>query len=109
MFEIGFSELVMVALVSLLVIGPERLPKAARLAGFWLGKTRAMISSVKSEIQMELRAEEMRQLFKDETGLNEFQQLVDETKESVNSIQSSLTSLSTDSITLEKTLPHEPE
>jgi sec-independent protein translocase protein TatB len=109
MFEIGFSELVMVALVSLLVIGPERLPKAARLAGFWLGKTRAMIASVKSEIQMELRAEEMRQLFKDETGLNEFQHLVDETKESVNSIQSSLTSLSNDSITLEKKLPHEFE
>jgi sec-independent protein translocase protein TatB len=109
MFEIGFSELVMVALVSLLVIGPERLPKAARLAGFWLGKTRAMIASVKSEIQMELRAEEMRQLFKDESGLNEFQQLVDEANESVNSIQSSITSLSKDGVDLTKRLPHEFE
>ncbi|MCX7067218.1 MAG: Sec-independent protein translocase protein TatB [Methylococcales bacterium] len=109
MFEIGFSELVMVALVSLLVIGPERLPKAARLAGYWLGKTRAMIGSVKAEIQLELRAEEMRQLFKDESGLNEFQSVIDEANESVNSIQSSITSLSKDSVDLTKRLPHEFE
>jgi len=109
MFEIGFSELVMVALVSLLVIGPERLPKAARLAGYWLGKTRAMISSVKAEIQLELRAEEMRQIFKEESGLHEFQKLVDETNESVNSIQSSITSLSQDGVNLEKRPPHEFE
>lgn len=109
MFEIGFSELVMVALVSLLVIGPERLPKAARLAGYWLGKTRAMIGSVKAEIQLELRAEEMRQLFKDESGLNEFQSVIDEANESVNSIQSSITSLSNDSVDLTKRPPHEFE
>jgi sec-independent protein translocase protein TatB len=109
MFEIGFSELVMVALVSLLVIGPERLPKAARLAGFWLGKTRAMITSVKAEIQLELRAEEMRQLFKDESGLQDFQQLVDETTDTVHSIQSSITSLSKDGVDLAKRPPHEFE
>ena len=109
MFEIGFSELMMVALVSLLVIGPERLPKAARLAGYWLGKTRAMIGSVKAEIQLELRAEEMRQLFKDESGLNEFQSVIDEANESVNSIQSSITSLSKDSVDLTKRPPHEFE
>jgi hypothetical protein len=38
MFDAGYSELVMVGLVALLVTGPERLPKTARLAGFWLGK-----------------------------------------------------------------------
>ena len=109
MFEIGFSELVMVALVSLLVIGPERLPKAARLAGFWLGKTRAMINSVKAEIQIELHAEEMRQLFKEESGLHEFQQLVDEANESVQSIHSSIKSLSQDGVDLTKRPPHEFE
>jgi sec-independent protein translocase protein TatB len=109
MFEIGFSELVMVALVSLLVIGPERLPAAARLAGFWLGKTRAMIHSVKAEIQLELHAEEMRQLFKEESGLQEFQQLVDDANESVQSIHSSITSLSQDGVDLTKRPPHELE
>jgi sec-independent protein translocase protein TatB len=109
MFEIGFSELVMVALVSLLVIGPERLPKAARIAGYWLGKSRAMINSVKAEIQLELRAEEMRQIFKEESGLHEFQQLVDETNETVQSIHSSITSLSQDGVDLAKRPPHEFE
>lgn len=109
MFEIGFSELVMIALVSLLVIGPERLPKAARLAGYWIGKARAMMSTVKTEIQLEFRAAEMRQIFKEESALQEFQKLVDETNESVQSIQSSISSLSQDGVNLEKRPPHEFE
>lgn len=65
MFDVGFSELVMVGLVSLLVIGPERLPKVARVAGFWLGKIQQMIANVKVEIQQEFHAEEIRQLLKE--------------------------------------------
>ncbi|MEY3807534.1 MAG: twin-arginine translocase subunit TatB [Pseudomonadota bacterium] len=79
MFDVGFSELCLIALVSLLVIGPERLPKVARLAGFWLGKTRGMVASVKEEIKLELQAEELRQLFKEQSGLEEAQQILDET------------------------------
>lgn len=78
MFEVGFSELCMVALVALLVIGPERLPKVARLAGFWIGKTRNMMASVKAEIHAELQAEEMRQIFKEQSGLEELQEMQDE-------------------------------
>lgn len=52
----------MIGLVSLLVIGPEKLPKAARITGFWLGKTRRMVATVKAEIKGELREEELRQL-----------------------------------------------
>ncbi|MEI6744427.1 MAG: Sec-independent protein translocase protein TatB [Methylococcaceae bacterium] len=65
MFDVGFSELVMVGLVSLLVIGPERLPKVARVAGFWIGKIQQMIANVKVEISQELHAEEIRQLLKE--------------------------------------------
>jgi sec-independent protein translocase protein TatB len=64
MFDVGFSELVMVGLVSLLVIGPERLPKVARVAGYWIGKIQQMIANVKVEISQELHAEEIRQLLK---------------------------------------------
>ncbi|TXK98058.1 twin-arginine translocase subunit TatB, partial [Methylococcaceae bacterium CS5] len=49
MFDIGFWELCLIGLVSLLVIGPEKLPKVARIAGFWLGKTRNMVAVVKEE------------------------------------------------------------
>lgn len=71
MFDVGFSELIMVGLVSLLVIGPERLPKVARVAGFWIGKMQQMIANVKVEITQELHAEEIRQLLK-ENGSMEY-------------------------------------
>lgn len=60
MFDIGFAELCVVGLVSILVIGPERLPKVARIAGFWLGKTQNTVAKIKAEIKEELNAEELR-------------------------------------------------
>ncbi len=66
MFDIGFWELCLIGLVSLLVIGPEKLPKVARIAGFWVGKTRHMVASVKEEIKEELKEEELRQLLKEQ-------------------------------------------
>ncbi|WP_432743219.1 Sec-independent protein translocase protein TatB [Methylobacter sp. G7] len=85
MFDVGFSELCLIGLVSLLVIGPERLPKVARLAGFWLGKTRTMVAAVKEEIKLELQAEEMRQIFKEQSGLEDVQQMLDETSDTLKS------------------------
>jgi sec-independent protein translocase protein TatB len=78
MFDIGFSELIMIGLVSLLVIGPERLPKVARILGFWIGKSRNMVASVKAEIKQELQAEELRQIFKERVDLQEFHAALDE-------------------------------
>jgi sec-independent protein translocase protein TatB len=60
MFDIGFSELCVVGLVSLIVIGPEKLPKIARIAGFWLGKTQNTIAKIKAEIKEELDEEQLR-------------------------------------------------
>ena len=85
MFDVGFSELCLIGLVSLLVIGPERLPKVARLAGFWLGKTRSMVASVKEEIKLELQAEELRQIFKEQAGIEEAQKMLDETSDTLKS------------------------
>lgn len=90
MFEVGFWELVMVGLVALLVIGPERLPKAARLAGFWVGKTRSMIATVKAEIAEELQAEELRQTLREQADLEEVRQLMDETSTSMQDLKTSL-------------------
>ncbi|MFC3550764.1 Sec-independent protein translocase protein TatB [Lysobacter cavernae] len=60
MFDIGFSELFLIAVVALLVLGPERLPKAARFAGLWVRRARAQWYSVKSELENELAAEELK-------------------------------------------------
>ena len=61
MFNVGFSDLLIIAVVALLVLGPERLPKAARFAGLWVRKARAQWYSVKSELELELAQEEMKQ------------------------------------------------
>lgn len=60
MFDIGFSELLLIAVVALVVLGPERLPKAARLAGLWARKARAQWNAVKAELENELADEELR-------------------------------------------------
>ena len=88
MFDVGFWELCMVGLISLLVIGPERLPKAARIAGFWLGKSQRVIATVKQEIKQEFREEELRQLIKEQASVKEFKQLHKE----VNSVAQNLNS-----------------
>jgi sec-independent protein translocase protein TatB len=66
MFDIGFWELVLVGLVSLLVFGPERLPRVAREASLWIRKARSMVASVKAEIDQELELHELKQSLLDE-------------------------------------------
>lgn len=60
MFDVGFSELFVIAVVALLVLGPERLPKAARFTGLWMRRIRAHWFAVRSELESELAAEELR-------------------------------------------------
>ncbi|BFM49648.1 Sec-independent protein translocase protein TatB [Marinomonas sp. THO17] len=61
MFDIGFSELLVVFVVGLLILGPERLPHAAKAAGLWVRKIRRSINSVQREINAQLDNEEMQQ------------------------------------------------
>jgi sec-independent protein translocase protein TatB len=61
MFDIGFAELLLVSVVGLLVLGPERLPGAIRTLSLWLGKLRRSFNSVRAEIERELRADEIKQ------------------------------------------------
>lgn len=60
MFDIGFSELLIIAVVALVVLGPERLPKAARYTGLWVRKARAQWYSVKAEFEREMAADELK-------------------------------------------------
>ncbi|MEW5966051.1 MAG: Sec-independent protein translocase protein TatB [Pseudomonadota bacterium] len=60
MFDIGFTELLVIGVVALLVIGPERLPKVARTAGHLFGRMQRYVSSVKSDISREIELEELR-------------------------------------------------
>jgi sec-independent protein translocase protein TatB len=60
MFEIGFSELLVIGVVALIVIGPERLPRVARTAGHLYGRMQRYVASVKSDISREMQLDELR-------------------------------------------------
>ena len=62
MFDIGFSEIVVIAVVALIVIGPERLPKAARTLGHLFGRLQRYVNDVKSDINREIELDELRKL-----------------------------------------------
>ncbi len=69
MFDIGFSELVIIGILALLVLGPRRLPTAARFAGMWVRKARAQWFSLKSEFERELADEQMRDTLESEKNI----------------------------------------
>ena len=62
MFDIAFSELVVIAIIALIVIGPEKLPKVARTVGLLLGRMQRYINTVKTDINRELQFEELQKL-----------------------------------------------
>ena len=106
MFDIGFWELCLIAIVALLILGPERLPIAARTAGLWIGKARRMIGNVKSEIDRELQLDEVRkrlreeeQKLKESTGIDDLENLTDTTLSDVKKFQEDVdtSSVATDS------------
>lgn len=84
MFDMGFLELMIIGVVGLLVLGPERLPKAARTVGLWIGKIKRTVSGMQREISAQLEAEELRQ------KLDEQQKKLDD---SVNQVKRGVESL----------------
>lgn len=60
MFDIGFSELLLVGIVALVVLGPDRLPGAVRTAGLWIGRIKRSFSAIKAEVEREMGADEIR-------------------------------------------------
>ena len=60
MFDIGFTELLLVGIVALVVLGPDRLPGAVRTAGLWIGRIKRSFSAIKAEVEREIGADEIR-------------------------------------------------
>ena len=87
MFDIGFWELALVGLVALLVVGPERLPRLARTVGLWIGKGRRFVSTVKADIERELKAEELKRILDEQARSNPLEEIVEETREGLGEIE----------------------
>jgi len=70
MFDIGFTELLLIGLVALFVLGPERLPGAVRTAGLWIGRAKRSFATIKSEVEREIGADEIRRQLHNERILD---------------------------------------
>jgi len=92
MLDIGFFEICLVAIIALLVIGPEKLPRVARTTGLWLGKARGMVKTVKYEIDEQIRMEELKQSLEKvndsikETVSKPLESVVENTQEELNNL-----------------------
>lgn len=83
MFDIGFGELVLVLVVALVVVGPERLPGLVRTVGFLLGKTKRTLNSIRAEIAQELAAEELKNTIRRHTSSESFDEIIEETRKAI--------------------------
>lgn len=87
MFDVGFWEFLLIGVVALLVVGPERLPGLARTAGIWVGRARRFVSSVKADIDREVRSEELRKMLNTQNEFKGAYDIVEETKKAVEETQ----------------------
>ena len=86
MFDIGFWELIVIAVVALVIVGPERFPGMLKKVGYWVGQFRRIASSVKSEIQLEVdKAEQLQNLVDEQKQILKRHADVDLTQPAVKS------------------------
>lgn len=84
MFDIGFWELVLVGVVALLVVGPDRLPGLVRSTGMWIGRIKAFVASVRTELDEEIsRADELKRLMEQQLEIAKRHTILDESRPAV--------------------------
>ncbi len=88
MFDIGFSEMIVVAIIALIVLGPQKLPRVARMAGHLLGRMQRYVNDVKADINREIELDELRKLQKEmQSAASSIEQTV---KGEINAVEASL-------------------
>lgn len=87
MFDIGFPELIMISVVALLVIGPEKLPETIRAISLWIGRIQRSFSTIRREIEAEIGADDIRQQLHNESIMKDLEKAknsIDDVKREVN-------------------------
>ena len=87
MFDIGFSELILIGVVALVVIGPDHLPGAARVAGMWVGRIKRSFNTIKEDVERELGADEIRRELHNEGILEKERKMLKDTTDKANQIK----------------------
>ncbi len=113
MFDVGFWELLLIGVVALLVVGPERLPGLARTAGVWVGKARRLVNSVKADIDREMRTEELKKILDKQNEFRDVYDIVEETRQDLKAsekeVQNAAAGLNEPDAGVEPSLPDEPD
>ncbi len=86
MFDVGFSELFMIMVISLIVIGPERLPGVAKKFGKYIGKAKRTFENVKREVQSELETEELNKRLAENNILKDTKKDLNEISEELKNV-----------------------
>jgi sec-independent protein translocase protein TatB len=96
MFDIGFWELAIIAVVALLVVGPDRLPGLARTVGLWVGRIRRYVATVRDDIEREIQADELKKMLEKSDDLNPLQDVIDETTNTIGSAREDMAAVEKD-------------
>jgi sec-independent protein translocase protein TatB len=87
MDNISFFELILLAIISLVVLGPEKLPGAIRTASLWIGRLKRSFNSIKTDIEREIGADEIRRQLRNEAIMDKFKQTKAQVNDAVNSVK----------------------
>ncbi len=87
MFDVGFTELMVIFVVALLVVGPERLPSVAKKIGLYIGKMRRSFQSIKNEVEQELEIEAVKAKLKENAMLAEAKELEQEMTKTIGAVK----------------------
>ncbi len=113
MFDVGFWELLLIGVVALLVVGPERLPGLARTVGAWVGKARRFVNTVRADIDREMRTEELKKILDKQNELKDVYDIVEETRQDLKSsereVQDAVASLNEPDADVQPSLPEQPD
>jgi len=101
MFDVGFLELLLVGVIALIILGPERLPKAAQALGLWIGKAKQSFETIKTEIDREIKLKELQQEIADQKAkltegfdlTEDINQIKEDVNQTVNSIHNQTRSI----------------
>ncbi len=86
MFDIGFLELLVIAVIALIVLGPERLPVAIKVVAVWIGRLRRSFQSIRQEIEKEINADEIRREIHNESVMAELKKTRDSLQKEVDGL-----------------------
>ena len=87
MFDIGFFELVVVGLVALLVLGPEKLPDAIRTTSLWIGRLRRSFNTIKKDIEREVGADEIRRQLRNEEIVEKYRHVRSQVNNAIGAVR----------------------